>query len=90
VLELRLAGFEGLESFSFDVDLPYSAADWRSRLHASAALCALEPTALDAFDAECAAALAGEREPYRVPHRAYAAWGRWPGTAVQLAGPARG
>lgn len=77
--ELGRSGFSGLESFSFDVDLVYPPRDWLLRLHASAALCALDDAALSRFDAECIAALAGEPEPYRVPHRVFAAVARWDG-----------
>lgn len=34
--DLREAGFEGVTSFSFDIDVPYTAEAWRGRIRASA------------------------------------------------------
>jgi SAM-dependent methyltransferase len=73
------AGFTGIETFSYDVELPYSHVAWRGRIRASAGVAAsLTSEAVESFDNEHAAMLA-ERfpdEPLRVPHRVWAlvAW----------------
>ena len=80
--DLMEAGFVGIESFSFDVDLPYSHEDWRGRLRASAGIAAsLAPEAVERFDGELAAMLAAEfPEPMlAVPHRVFTVLGRKPG-----------
>jgi SAM-dependent methyltransferase len=59
VRDLRAAGFEGVESFSVDFDIPYSHEGWRGRMRASAPISAsLPPDQVQAFDAELAAMLA--------------------------------
>ena len=77
--DLANAGFRGLESFSFDIDQPYSHEAWRGRIRASAGVAAsLNADAVARFDAEHAALLA-ERfavQPLRVPHRVFALLGR--------------
>lgn len=69
------AGFQGVETFSFDVDVPYSHEGWRGRIRASQGVGAtLSPAAVAAFDAEHEALLQ-ERFPeptLRVPHRVFA------------------
>jgi len=79
--DLQDAGFTDLETFSFDLDVPYSHAAWRGRIRASAGVAAtLPPDAVARFDAEHAAVLT-ERfpaEPLAVPHRVFAAVGRRP------------
>jgi SAM-dependent methyltransferase len=77
-LDLRLAGFAGLESFSFDIDVPYTHEAWRGRIRASAGIGALlAPEKVAAFDAEHAALLARDfpANPLIVPHRCWAVWG---------------
>jgi SAM-dependent methyltransferase len=76
--DLRLGGFVDVETFSFDVDQPYSHAAWRGRIRASAGVKASLPAAkVQAFDAELAACLASRfpQEPLLVPHRVWAAIG---------------
>ncbi len=69
------AGFGGIETFSFDTDVPYSHEAWRGRVRACAGVAAsLGPDAVAAFDAEHARMLS-ERfpaEPLAVPHRLWA------------------
>ena len=82
--DLGEAGFEGIESFSGDVDVVYTPVDWRGRIRASAGVGgSLPPERVDAFDAELAALLArdfpGER--LRVPHRYFAITARAPAAA---------
>lgn len=78
--DLSLAGFEGLESFSFDVDVPYTQDGWRGRIRASAGVAAsLAADAVAAFDAEHAQLLrerCGEGGIVHAPHRVFAVWGR--------------
>ncbi len=77
-LDLRLAGFAGLESFSFDIDVPYTHEAWRGRIRASAGIGALlAPEKVAAFDAKHAALLARDfpADPLAVPHRCWAVWG---------------
>jgi len=80
-LDVAGAGFEALETFSFDVDVPYDAEAWRGRIRASAGVAAsLPPDAVAAFDAELAALLTREfpAEPLAVPHRVWALVARAP------------
>ncbi len=77
-LDLRLAGFTSLESFSFDLDVPYTHEAWRGRIRASAGIGALlAPEKVAAFDAAHAALLARQfpGDPLAVPHRCWAVWG---------------
>ncbi len=75
--QLADAGFGAIESFSFDVDIPYDHEDWRGRIRASAGVAAsLDQDAVARFDAAHAAVLAA-RFPGRlaVPHRVFAVRG---------------
>lgn len=77
-LDLRQGGFAGIESFSFDLDVPYTHAAWRGRIRASAGIGALlPPDKVAAFDAEHATLLARgfPADPLAVPHRCWAVWG---------------
>jgi SAM-dependent methyltransferase len=61
--ELSEAGYTALETWSYDIDLPYSPEAWRGRIRASAGIGAsLSPEAVSAFDRDLAALLA-ERFP---------------------------
>ncbi len=69
------AGFEDIETFSYDVDVPYTHEAWRGRIRASAGVAAsLPPDAVDAFDGELALLLAASfaGKPLAVPHRVWA------------------
>ena len=77
-LDLGIAEFAGIESFSFDTDAPYTHEAWRGRIRASAGIGALlPPDKVAAFDAEHAALLARAfpADPLAVPHRCWAVWG---------------
>ncbi len=82
---LGLAGFRDIETFSFDVDAPYTHESWRGRIRASAGIGAdLEPAAVARFDAEMTAMLS-EKFPEKFPgdslpvlHRVFAAIGAAP------------
>lgn len=71
--DLAAAGFKEFESFSYDVDVPYTPEAWRGRVRAGVGA-ALSPAALAAFDIELARLL---KESYpgpmlAVPHRVFA------------------
>ncbi|NQW11309.1 MAG: class I SAM-dependent methyltransferase [Alphaproteobacteria bacterium] len=71
----RTAGFRDIETFTYDLDQPYSHAAWRGRIRASAGVGGtLPPDRVAAFDAEHAAVLAENfpDDPLAVPHRVFA------------------
>ncbi|MEM7439585.1 MAG: class I SAM-dependent methyltransferase [Pseudomonadota bacterium] len=73
--DLAAAGFEDVETFSFDIDQPYTHVAWRGRIRASAGVAAsLDAAGVDAFDADLAALLADQfpADPLSVPHRVWA------------------
>jgi SAM-dependent methyltransferase len=77
---LHRVGFRGFETFSYNVDVPYSPEAWRGRIRASAGVGAsLSPEKIAAFDADLARLLA-DRFPgeLAVPHCVFAAIGRAP------------
>lgn len=75
------AGFAGIETFSFDLDIPYSHEAWRGRMRTCNGVGASLPEpAVAAFDTALARLLA-ERfpgEPLAVPHRIWALTARAP------------
>jgi hypothetical protein len=76
---LRAAGFQSIESFSVDFDIPYTHEGWRGRMRASAGISAsLPPDQVRAFDEELGAMLAQEfpGQPMPVPHCLHVAFGR--------------
>jgi hypothetical protein len=80
-LDVAEAGFEQLETFSFDVQVPYSHEAWRGRIRASAGVAAsLPPDAVAAFDTELAAILERDfpDQPLEVPHRVWVLVARSP------------
>jgi SAM-dependent methyltransferase len=75
---LSAAGFSGFETFSYDVDVPYSPEAWRGRIRASAGIAAsLPPAVVQAFDRELAELLKESfpAEVLAVPHRIFAVVG---------------
>ena len=79
VRDLRAAGFQSIESFSVDFEIPYSHDGWRGRMRASAGVSgSLAPDQVKAFDEELADMLARDfrQEPLQVTHCLYAAYGR--------------
>lgn len=79
VRDLRAAGFQSIESFSVDVDIPYTHEGWRGRMRASAGISAsLPPEQVQAFDAALGAMLAQEfpAQPMPVAHCVWASLGR--------------
>jgi SAM-dependent methyltransferase len=79
--DLSCAGFEGIESFTFDVAVAYAREAWLGRIRASAGVGAsLPPDAVARFDAEHRAILEQNfpGDPLQIPHRVFAVFGRVP------------
>jgi SAM-dependent methyltransferase len=79
VRDLRAAGFQSIESFSVDFEIPYTHEGWRGRMRASAGVSgSLAPEQVKAFDEELAGMMAREfpQQPLPVTHCLYAAFGR--------------
>ena len=76
--QLYAAGFSAFETFSYDLDVAYSAEAWRGRIRASAGVGAsLAPAEVEAFDAELARLLEGSfpGDVLQIPHRVFAILG---------------
>jgi SAM-dependent methyltransferase len=74
-VELGLAGFDNLETFSFDIAVPFTHDAWRGRMRSSNGVGASLPEAeVAAFDADLARLLSERfpQEPLMVPHRIWA------------------
>lgn len=72
--DLTAAGIRNIQTFSYDMDTPYSPAAWRGRIRASAGVVAMKPDVATAFEAELTNTLV-ERFPSStlyVPHRVFA------------------
>jgi SAM-dependent methyltransferase len=70
-----LTGFTGLETFTFDVDVPYTHEAWRGRMRSSNGVGASLPTErVAAFDEDLARLLRDRfpEDPMPVPHRVFA------------------
>ena len=77
--DLSAAGFSDIESFSFDLAVPYSHEAWLGRIRASAGIgAALSPEAVTAFNAAHAELLTSRfpKNPLAVAHRVFAVTGR--------------
>lgn len=69
--DLRVAGFHEVETFSFDVEVPYRREDWVGRIRASAGVAAsLPPPEVDRFSAALTAAI--PEDHLTIPHRVWA------------------
>jgi len=82
LVDLGTAGFLGIESFSFDVDAPYTHEAWRGRIRASAGVAAsLSPDQVSAFDDDLKQLLLSRNEPETlpIPHRVFAVVARTSG-----------
>jgi SAM-dependent methyltransferase len=80
-LDAAAADFTGIETFSFDVDVPYSHDAWRGRMRSCNGIGASLPApAVAGFDASLADLLAASfpDEPLAVPHRVWALVARAP------------
>lgn len=81
LIDLDAGAWREIESFSYDVTVPYTHAGWRGRLRASAGVGAsLSPPGVAAFDDELARLLAARfpNEPLQLPHRVFAVCARRP------------
>lgn len=77
---LSVAGFSGFESFSYDINTPYTPEAWRGRIRASAGVgAALKPDEVKSFDTELAQLLsrAFPGEKLQIPHRVFAIIGKY-------------
>lgn len=73
--DVAVAGFRDIETFSYDLDVPYSHEGWRGRIRASAGIAAsLAPDDVARFDAELGELLKRDfsAEPIIAPHRVWA------------------
>jgi SAM-dependent methyltransferase len=80
-LDAAAAGFAGLETFSFDVDVPYSHEAWRGRMRSCNGIGAsLSAAAVGRFDVALGRLLLESfpAEPLAVPHRVWALIARTP------------
>lgn len=85
--DLSAAGFEALESFTYDVEVTYTPSAWRGRIRASAGVGASLPKdKIAAFDGELKEMLASKypAKLLQVPHRVFAVVGRKPGVREGL------
>ena len=71
--DLQSAGFLGIESFSFDVDVSFEREAWRGFVRTCSAVTSLSAAELARFDAEHAAILEAWPARFDVPHRVFAA-----------------
>jgi len=72
--DVAMAGFQNIETFSFDVPTSYTHEAWRGRIRASAGVAAsLPPEQVVRFDQELARLLAERfpEDPLAVPHRVF-------------------
>jgi SAM-dependent methyltransferase len=75
--DLQINGFCRIESFSFDVCIPFSRENWRGYIRATSAVGAsMMPAQLAQFDAEHESQLRDAPEPLHIPHRVFAAIAR--------------
>ncbi|HLG85789.1 MAG TPA: class I SAM-dependent methyltransferase [Alphaproteobacteria bacterium] len=73
--DVAVAGFHDIETFSYDIEVPYSHEAWRGRIRASAGIAAsLPPDRVARFDEELAELLKRDfpGDPIIAPHRVWA------------------
>jgi SAM-dependent methyltransferase len=90
-VDVSTTGFTGIETFSFDVEVPYTHEAWRGRIRASAGVAAsLSPESVERFDEQHATRLRGwfSTDPLSVPHRVWALVARSPGPSRSFEGQA--
>ncbi len=68
------AGFRDIQSFSYDMDVPYTPEAWRGRIRASVGVAALDEDAARRFDGDHAELLSARfpSSVLAVPHRVFA------------------
>lgn len=72
--DLSVAGMQNIQTFSYDLDVPYTPEAWRGRIRASAGVAALDADSAREFDSDLQNSLA-TRFPssvLAVPHRVFA------------------
>ena len=79
--QLEDVGLEVLETFTFDIDVPYAVESWHRRIGASAAILDLSAEAAAAFDAQLRKVLTEQflGDYLIAPHRVWASVARSPG-----------
>jgi len=80
-LDVAGAGFGGIETFSYDLEVTYSHEAWRGRIRASAGVAASLPQeAVECFDTSHKEMLTARfpSDPLLVPHRVWALVARAP------------
>jgi SAM-dependent methyltransferase len=85
--DLGEAGFSDLQTFSYDVSVPYTHESWRGRIRASAGVGAsLADAQVREFDVDLARLLARDypAEAFEIPHRVFAVVARAPASADHL------
>ncbi len=90
--ELAEAGYRDLESFSYDVDVPYTPEAWRGRVRASSGVAAsVSPRRVQVIDRALARLLAEEfpASTLVVPHRVFAVVARRPRSVALAVARAR-
>jgi SAM-dependent methyltransferase len=83
--DLAESGYHELETFSYDVEVPYTPEDWRGRIRASSGVGAsLPPRQVDDFDHDLAEILKHRfpNEVLEIPHRVFAVIARSPALAA--------
>jgi SAM-dependent methyltransferase len=81
LVDLQSAGFAGIETFSFDVEVSYSHEAWVGRVRASAPIAAtLDEDGVRSCSRELTATLAERfpEDPLSIPHRVWAVTGQAP------------
>ncbi len=84
--DVAVAGFENIETFSFDTPAIYTHQAWRGRIRASAGIAAsLPPEQVEQFDRELAELLKTQfpEDPLATPHRVFAVICQLPGNSNQ-------
>lgn len=77
--DIAIAGFQDIETFSFDIQLPYTHEAWRGRIRASAGVAAsLDSLQVQEFDSDLAQLLKKEfpNDPIDTHHRVFALIGK--------------
>ena len=74
VPDVQAGGFGAIETFSFDLAIPYTPTSWRGRIRASAGITVLDDAARSAFDGELEQLLARDfpGDVIEMPHRVWA------------------
>lgn len=81
--DMQAAGFVGIESFSFDVEIGFTHDAWRGYIRATSPVGATMPqTMLELFDAQHAELLSSWKPDLRVLHRVFAAIAHKPDSRI--------